>query len=46
MGTRREYGDYGDEPDFEAIAEARAEARAERDLERAEASYERMVYGD
>lgn len=37
--------DY-DEPDYEAIAEARAEARAERDLERAEAAYERMIYGD
>lgn len=35
-----------DEPDYEAIAEARAEARAERDLERAEAAYERMIYGD
>lgn len=35
-----------DEPDYEAIAEARAEARAEQDLERAEAAYERYVYGD
>lgn len=38
--------DEPDEPDYEAIAEARAEARAERDLERAEAAYERMIYGD
>lgn len=37
---------FGDEPDYEAIMEARAEARAERDLERAEAAYERYVYGD
>ncbi len=35
-----------DEPDYEAIMEARAEARAERDLERAEREYERYVYGD
>lgn len=35
-----------DEPDWESIAEARAEARAERDIELAEARYERWVYGD
>lgn len=40
------YDAYDDEPDWESIAEARAEARAERDLERAEAAYERWVYGD
>lgn len=39
--------DYSaDEPDYEAIAEARAEARAQDDLERAEREYERYVYGD
>lgn len=37
---------YDDEPDWESIAEARAEARAEADLERAEAAYERWIYGD
>ena len=35
-----------DEPDWEAILEARAEARMEADLERAEAAYERWIYGD
>jgi hypothetical protein len=38
--------EYDDEPDWESIAEARAEARAERDIERAEAAYERWIYGD
>lgn len=38
--------EYDDEPDWESIVEARAEARAEQDLERAEAAYERMIYGD
>lgn len=37
---------YDDEPDWESIVEARAEAWAERDLERAEAAYERWIYGD
>lgn len=35
-----------DEPDWEAIVEARNEARAEYELERAEARYERFIYGD
>lgn len=35
-----------DEPDYEAILEERAEARAEEAIERAEAAYERYVYGD
>lgn len=34
------------EPDWESIAEARAEARAEAEMERAESSYDRWVYGD
>lgn len=37
---------YDDEPDFEGILEDRAEARAEEAIERAEAAYERQVYGD
>lgn len=42
--SSRSYDD--DEPDWEAIVEARNEARAEYELDRAEAAYERMIYGD